>query len=189
MIMSKADIIRLIEDDKWMMEILHAAKTMQLPDWWVCAGFVRSKIWDVLHGFHERTPLQDVDVIYFDDSNIDEKEEKYLEERLKKLLPDVPWSVKNEARMHRVNDIPPYTSAEDAISKFPETVTALGVKLDESNHVILTAPSGLEDVLNLLVRPTPYFSVDKERAKIYEERLLKKNWKAIWNKINIQHIS
>lgn len=75
---SEQDIIKLIEDDIWMMNILKTAKTLQLPDWWVCAGFVRSKIWDTLHGFGERTSLEDIDVIYFDSTNLDEAEGKNM---------------------------------------------------------------------------------------------------------------
>ncbi|MBT2691745.1 nucleotidyltransferase family protein [Bacillus sp. ISL-55] len=171
-----------------MMEIIQAASTLSLPDWWICAGFVRSKIWDELHEFKERTLTQDVDVIYFDPTNIDENVEKLLEKKLRRILPDVPWSVKNQARMHVVNQIPPYTSCEDAISKFPERATALGVKLDSDNNLVLTAPCGIEDVLNLEVKPTPFFTETKERAAIYEERIVKKNWKAIWHKINVHHV-
>ena len=79
MIHSEEDVIRLIYEDKWMMEILRSAQSLELPDWWVCAGFVRSKIWDMLHGFDERTPLPDIDVIYFDPSNVDEEIEKGYE--------------------------------------------------------------------------------------------------------------
>ena len=41
-----------------MMDLLKGAKSLNLPDWWICAGFVRSKIWDVLHGFDERTTIR-----------------------------------------------------------------------------------------------------------------------------------
>ena len=156
-ITTERDIVALIQEDKWMMELLKCAKSLNLPDWWICAGFVRSKIWDVLHGFDERTTIPDIDVIYYDRTNIEESVEKEYEEVLKRLLPTIPWSVKNQARMHSVNNISPYTSSVDAISKFPETATALGVKLDEGNNVILTAPHGIEDVVNLRVKPTPYF--------------------------------
>jgi uncharacterized protein len=188
MLKSTNDVIKLIGNDETMIKIIKAASTLDLPDWWICAGFVRSKIWDVLHGFKERTLTQDVDVIYFDPTRIDESYEKELEQKLRKLLPDVPWSVKNQARMHVINDIPPYTSSEDAISKFPETATALGVKLDSADQLVLTAPCGIEDVLNLEVKPTPFFSETEERAAIYEERLLKKNWKAVWYKITVHHL-
>ncbi|MEK4848209.1 nucleotidyltransferase family protein [Bacillus altitudinis] len=185
---SEQDIIQLVKDDEWMMEILQDAKSLNLPDWWVCAGFVRSKIWDTLHDYTERTPMPDVDVIYFDKSKLDETIEKQLEQKLKSINPLIPWSVKNEARMHIANNIPPYSSSTDAISKFPETATALGLTLDEQNDVILTAPYGIEDVLNLLIKPTPYFEETKERAKIYEERIVKKNWKSVWGKIKVHHI-
>ena len=39
---------------------------------WIC----RSKIWDILHDFSERTPIPDIDVIYFDPTNIDELDGK-----------------------------------------------------------------------------------------------------------------
>ncbi|MFD2442498.1 nucleotidyltransferase family protein [Bacillus sp. CGMCC 1.16607] len=185
MIKNAEDIITHIQEDKWMMDILKAARSLGLPDWWVCAGFVRSKIWDVLHHFNERTALPDVDVIYYDPANINEVDEKELEKKLKLLLPDIPWSVKNQARMHVINNMPPYLSSVDAISKFPETVTALGVKLDEEDHVILTAPCGIGDVINMDVKPTPYFMESNDRLLLYENRISKKEWKSVWNKIEV----
>lgn len=184
-IKNEEDIIALIYKDKWMMELLKCAKSLNLPDWWICAGFVRSKIWDVQHGFDERTTIPDIDVIYYDRTTIEKNVEKEHEEVLKRLLPTIPWSVKNQARMHSVNNIPPYSSSVDAISRFPETATALGVKLDEGNNVILTAPHGIDDVVNLKVKPTPYFYEKKEQRKIYDERIRKKNWQAVWNKVEI----
>jgi hypothetical protein len=41
-----------------MMDIIKSAKSLNLPDWWICAGFVRSKIWYTLHYFNERTPIK-----------------------------------------------------------------------------------------------------------------------------------
>ncbi|WP_310176133.1 nucleotidyltransferase family protein [Neobacillus niacini] len=172
-----------------MMHILKSAKSLNLPDWWICAGFVRSKIWDTLHNFSERTLIPDIDLIYFDPTNIDELEEKKLEELLNNLMPNTPWSVKNEARMHIKSKMPPYSSSVDAISKFPETATALGVKLDEKDNVVLTAPFGISDVVNLVVKPTPFFTQTKERIEIYEDRITKKNWKSIWNNVKVYYIN
>jgi len=184
-ITNESEIIDLIQEDKWMMELLKSAQTLKLPDWWICAGFVRSKIWDVQHGFEKRTMIPDIDVIYYDRTNIGKSMEKEHEEALKRLLPTIPWSVKNQARMHSVNNVLPYISSVDAISKFPETATALGVKLGETDNVILTAPYGIEDVVNLRVEPTPYFCENIDRMKIYEERIRKKNWQVVWSKVEI----
>ncbi|THE13041.1 nucleotidyltransferase family protein [Bacillus timonensis] len=185
MLRNEDDVIKIISEDDRMMEILRAAKSLQLPDWWICAGFVRSKIWDTLHGFTERTNTPDVDVIYFDKEKIEESTEKFFEAALRSLIPDIPWSVKNEARMHVVNNILPYTSAVDAISKFPETATALGVKIDDKENVILTAPCGIEDVINMVLKPTRFFAETKERIVIFEKRIGKKNWKSIWPMIRV----
>lgn len=180
---TEEDIIQLVKADPWMMEILAAAKSLQLPDWWVCAGFVRAKIWDALHDFEQRTALPDVDIIYFDSTNLQEAEEKKLEARLRSINPAIPWSVKNEARMHVVNNLSPYTSAIDAISKFPETATALGLSLDEQDRLILTAPHGIHDVINLILQPTPHFIEHTELMAIYEKRLVSKNWKGRWKRL------
>ncbi|MFC7371856.1 nucleotidyltransferase family protein [Fictibacillus iocasae] len=185
---NEQDVITLILRDDDMMKIIKAASSLNLPDWWICAGFVRSKIWDTLHGYPRKTEIPDVDVIYFDNTMIDENLEKQFEKKLTRILPNVPWSVKNEARMHLTNNLPPYTSSEDAISKFPETATALGVTLDKQRNVILTAPCGLEDVLQLIVRPTPFFRATKELYDLYEERIVKKNWTAIWPKVRVCHL-
>lgn len=179
------DITTLIEKDDWMMELLRAAKGMNLPDWWICAGFVRSKIWDTLHLFEERTTLSDIDVIYYDPINVDKFQEKELEEKLKSIAPNIPWSVKNQARMHLVNNLPPYTSAVDGIANFSETATALGVKLDEKDKVLLTAPHGISDVIHLHVKPTPRFLTTKELQAVYEKRLQEKNWISTWPNLQI----
>ena len=180
---NETDIIRLIEEDKWMMQLLKAAQTLQLPDWWICAGFVRAKIWDTLHGLEMRTPLPDIDVIYFDDMNTGEQEEKRLERELKAHIPHIPWSVKNEARMHIQNNLPPYASSRDAMAKFPETVTALGVKLNSTGSLVLFAPYGVKDVIRLEVKPTPYFLETEDRREIYRKRVALKDWQRTWPKV------
>ncbi|TBX48119.1 nucleotidyltransferase family protein [Bacillus thuringiensis] len=186
-IQTEQDIIRLIENDEWMMNVLQMAKSLELPDWWICAGFVRSKIWDTLHDYEAKTAMPDVDVIYYDSLHQDEIYEQSLETKLMNIDATIPWSVKNQARMHVVNNMPPYSSSVNAISKFPETATALGVTLDELNNVILTAPCGIEDVLSLQVKPTAHFLESKERLHMYKNRVIKKNWQSKWPNITIAY--
>lgn len=188
MIKTEQDIIQLVLKDTWMMDILHTAKKLQLPDWWVCAGFVRSKIWDTLHGYTERTSLPDVDVVYYDPGCCDEAVEKELEQKLFSLHPGVPWSVKNEARMHLINNMSPFASSVDAISNFTETATALGLTLDDHDQLVLTAPHGIEDVIRMVVSPTSYYQQSDDRAQIYEHRVSKKNWCQTWPQVKIVHI-
>lgn len=178
----------MVESDEWMMGVLKAAQTLQLPDWWICAGFVRSKVWDVQHGLSERTPINDVDVIYYDPTKVEKNYEKHLEMELKVIHPDIPWSVKNQARMHHINSLPPYESASDGIAHFPETVTALGVRLTGDGSVDLTAPHGVEDVFNMEVRPVPLFRADPKLREVYRQRVKKKNWQHVWPGVEIVEI-
>lgn len=130
---------------------------MGLPNWCVCAGFVRSKVWDYLHGF-KKTHLPDVDVVFFDADNTDESIEKEYERILRDLDSSVPWSVKNQARMHIKSGHAPFISTADGLSHFPEVCTAIGVYLDPNGEVTLITPYGVEDLVNLIVRPTPFFN-------------------------------
>ncbi|WP_347551579.1 nucleotidyltransferase family protein [Pseudalkalibacillus hwajinpoensis] len=183
---TESDIIKLIQDDAWMMEILYCAKKLYLPDWWICAGFVRSKVWDTIHGFEKRTPLPDIDVIYFDSSRTEEANEKAIEKKLHKEVSGIPWSVKNQARMHVINEAEPYRSSIESVSKFPETATALGVKLDYQNKLTLAAPYGLDDVIHMVVKPTPYFKQSDKLMEIYSRRIKLKKWTLKWSKLSIE---
>lgn len=180
MLRTEKDVCMAIEADPQMMAVLHAVKQLQLPDSWVAAGFVRGKVWDLQHGYTTKTELPDVDVVYFDAECVAEAIEKVMEHKLREWLPDVPWSVKNQARMHLVNGFSPYHSTEDAIAHYPETATALAVRLDERNRVELLAPLGIDDAIQLKLRPTPSYWETGEQYKRFKQRLTRKNWRKKW---------
>jgi len=192
--MTKKDVIKLIKQDQWMMDILSAVEKLGLPDWWIGAGFVRSKVWDYLHGYKRRTPLPDVDVIYFDPDDFSQEEETsfsvksedHYQEQLQKIMPSIGWSVTNQARMHHVHNRNPYTSSEEALSEWCETATCIGVCLKDKN-VILTAPHGISDLTNLILRPIPQYSrIYKNDLQRFSERISSKNWLKKWPKLRIK---
>ncbi|MDQ0271486.1 nucleotidyltransferase family protein [Cytobacillus purgationiresistens] len=180
---TEKDIKHMILEDKWMMEVLQTAQTLKLSDWWVCAGFVRSKIWDHLHGFKQRTDLADIDVVYYNKDEISVAVEKNHEAALLKISPQLPWSVKNQARMHELNSSPPYLSSFDAIAHFPETATALAVKIDMNGELILASPWGIQDVIDMEVKPTPFIIENNDKKGIYQQRIEKKKWQETWPKL------
>ena len=182
--MTEHDILDLIRSDPWMMRVLAAAQQMHLPDWMIGAGFVRNKVWDHLHGFHNAVvPTADIDLVYFDPSDTSEETEKRLDEILHHTL-DVAWSCKNEARMHTINEFPPFTSSTDAISKWPETATAVGVTRD-GDMLHLIAPHGINDLVEMIVRPTPAFAAtEKNKRKVFE-RMNQKGWITKWPRLRI----
>lgn len=164
-----------------MMTALRMAREMNLPDWWIAAGFVRNKIWDVVHEKTERTALNDVDVVYFDSEIPEERFDLDLERKLAAMDGSLPWSVKNQARMHTRNGHAPYSSATDAISRWPETATCVGVRIDIDDELVLAAPLGIADLLDLNVRCNPNFNGTAEE---YRARQNAKQWLVIWPKLN-----
>ncbi|PCF47608.1 hypothetical protein CD148_10415 [Staphylococcus delphini] len=183
MIKSKEELINIIESDKNMMEILKTASLLDLPDWWISAGFIRNKIWDVLHDYNIKTEYNDVDVIYYDVLNIQENTEKIYEKELNKLNSEIPWSVKNQARMHLRNATDPYNSSVDAVNQYPECPTAICIKL-VNDKIAIHYDYDIEELFNGVVRPTPYFD-NKEKIDIYLKRIEEKDWISKWPKLEI----
>jgi hypothetical protein len=175
----------LVAADAWMMAALGAVAGLGLPDAWIGAGFLRGAVWDRLHGYGSRTPLDDIDVVYFDPETLDPAAELALETRLGGLLPGLPWEVRNQARMHLRNGDAPYRSSADALAHWLETPTAVALRLNDGGDLELLAPLGTEDLLDLVVRPTPHARRHEHRLAAYRERVTRKNWPAKWPKMRV----
>ncbi|MDJ1109460.1 nucleotidyltransferase family protein [Macrococcus caseolyticus] len=170
---SKEELIKLIKNHKYMMDILQIVAALNLPDWWISAGFIKNKIWDVLHDYKTRTEYNDIDVIYFDTCKIDEMIEKEYENQLKRSSPELPWSVKNQARMHIRNRTDPYTSSVDAVNHYPERPTTICIKLIDNNEVFVHYDYDLEELFKGVVKPTPYL-IKADKQDIYLNRIEEK---------------
>ncbi len=173
------ELIEIIARDSWMMEKMAVVRSLGLSDCWIGAGFVRNKIWDVKHG-KNRSQLNDLDVIYFDKTRDSEREDLIIESKLRAMDPGANWSVKNQARMHIKNNHLPYKDSSDALSWWPETATSVAVRLSDNGQIEYTAPYGLEDLFQLVVRPTP-----KTSLEIYTARIEQKQWKKRWEQLEI----
>ncbi|AZG73889.1 nucleotidyltransferase family protein [Shewanella livingstonensis] len=110
------------------LQVCRAVLTsLNISDWYIAAGFVRNLVWDKLHHIALQ-PLNDIDVIYWCDTDVSVARDRAIEAELRRQV-DLPWSVKNQARMHLNNNDPAYLSCLDAMSYWPEMQTAVGVKL------------------------------------------------------------
>ena len=116
-------------DGAWRQAALAAVADLGLPDGWIGAGFLRTPVWDRLHGKNTATPLDDLDVVFFDPSNLDPATEARLEARLRAAQPGLNWQVRNQARMHLRNGDRPYRSTADALRHWLETPTAVALRL------------------------------------------------------------
>lgn len=180
--MNKEEVLKIIENDPWRMEVLEAVRSLELSDWLIGAGFVRNPIWDYLHEYNKQAHSTDIDIAYFDPYDLTEETEiKYQNELKKKINAD--WSVTNQARMSEINNQKEkYTSTEDAISHWPETATAIGVTLLTNNKLKLIAPYGVDDLISLNLRMTPKFG---DGIEAFKARVQKKQWLLKWPKLKV----
>jgi hypothetical protein len=173
-------IADIIAQDPVGMEQLRAVRSLALPDWCIAAGFVRNRVWDHLHGISPPRPLADIDVIYYDAADNDRAREAEFEALLAALIPAAPWQVRNQARMHVWKNLPQHKSTEDSMLYWLETVTPVGVRLENDDSLTVVAPLGTDDLLNLICRPTAFGRV--QRAE-YDERIASKRWRELWPKV------
>jgi uncharacterized protein len=153
------ELIAILKKNPTVWTMLERAPSFGLKQYFLGAGAISQTVWneqnhqDALHG------ISDADFVYFDSDLSYEKEDYYIH-LIQKAYADLPLGVdiKNEARVHLWYkshfgyDIPPYRSVEEAISSWPTTATAVGIRLDEGKPVIY-APFGLEDLFNQVIRP------------------------------------
>lgn len=179
----------IIRGDARTMEMLRAVREIGIPDWYIAAGAVRNLVWDTLSGFEDRAALRDVDVVFFDAEDLSEEYEEAIRSKLRARMPDVPWTVVNQARVHlwykRRFGVPlprPYESVEDGISTWQTTVNSIAVRLESDDALTVYAPYGLEDLFNFTVRAIARHPLPLS----VEDLVAEKKWKERWPQIKIE---
>lgn len=172
----------ILKQDALRMACLKAVRSLKLPDGQIAAGFLRNAIWDVAHYKGESTPLNDVDVIYYDPQDRGGLWEHNLEQRLAELVPDVNWQVRNQVRMHRKHNHTAYYSCEDALSRWVEVPTCVGVKLLDDGTFDYTAPFGLAVNWSLKLQANPMYP---PAPGVFEQRIQEKQWLELWPQLQL----
>jgi len=153
---------------------IESVAELELAEVWIGAGFVRNAVFDALFGQSTPHEAVDIDVVYIDEAQVDREFDASLEQLLNRRIP-AAWQVKNQARMASHHGRPAYSSISEAISDFPETATALAIRLVDGELELL-APYGLHDLFAGIIRPTP----SHRGGASYLARLLDKRWRERW---------
>ena len=173
-------IFHLLRQDKLRMKALEAVRDLSLPQCYIGAGFIRNLVWDHLHGKQEPTDLNDIDVVYFDKSEVDIDCYATYESQLNHVIPALNWQVRNQAHMHQRNNHAPYQSTLEAISQWIEKETAIAVRLKNDNELELISAFGIESLFALHLTPNPNRDIT-----IFNHRVEAKNWLTIWPKLQV----
>lgn len=163
----------LVKADVERMEILSIVKKLNLPDCYVAAGFIRNLVWD--HIFSTSTPLNDIDIVFFDPLDKSNSSAKEISAKLNEQFPDSEWQVKNQAFMHHRNHDRPYKNTLDAMSFWPEKETAIGVSLDNNGALIFIDAFPLNNIFDGKITYNP-----KRNKRVFRQRIAQKQWLKIW---------
>ena len=173
-----AELEQIIRSTDWLMRALEAAREVAAPDWLIGAGAVRTAVWDRLHGFEGPPALTDIDLAFFDAQDLSPGRDEEVERRLVATLPSAPWDAKYQAAVHlwyprRFGlEVTPLASCDEAVSTWPETSTAIAVRLADDDRLEVVAPLGLDDLLGLVHRRNAKrVSVEEYRRRIVTKRI------------------
>ena len=171
-------VIQLIKQDHVRIKALESVASLDLPECYIAAGFIRNLVWDSLHGKQTPTPLNDVDVIYYDATESNENTYVEHEARLSALMPELNWQVRNQAKMHLRNGDQPYLNSIDAMSYWPEKETAVAIRQLENQDYECVSVFGFDSLFDLKL------SHNTKRTKaIFEHRVKSKQWLNHWPKL------
>jgi hypothetical protein len=171
-------IVKLIKKDCIRLQILQCVHQLELPQCYLAAGFLRNLVWDFLHEKVQATPLNDVDVVYFDLKEVNPDQYLQYERVLKALMPQVNWQVRNQALMHVRNGDGQYKSLIDAMSYWPEQETAIAVRQVDEESFECVASFGFESLFNLQITHNP-----KRSMSVFESRINIKGWLSKWPRL------
>jgi hypothetical protein len=173
-----AALERLVRGEPWMLDVLAAARACGAPDCWVGGGVLRDLVWDQLHGGFDPARVKDVDVAFFDPADLTPEADQAVEAALRRLAPQVPWDAKNQGSVHLWYRqrfgyaVEPLQSAADGVATWPETATAVAVRLDDNDQLEITAAGGLEDLLQGACRRNPRrVSVEWYRHRVHAKQV------------------
>ena len=184
---NETEILDSFRENPDIMAILTVIHDLELKDSWLAAGSVRNFIWNLLSDKPAFDRETDVDVIFFD-PEVSYEETLAIENKLREDFPQYQWELKNQVYMHQHSPhTEPYRNSCDAMSKYPERCTAVGLRLHTDTTLELFAPYGFEDILNFQVRPTPHFMENDDRMNLYQKRLSKKNWREKWKNLTFKN--
>lgn len=179
---SEERLVEIVRSSALLMRALRAARTVGPPDWLVGAGAVRDLVWDRLHGVRGKMQPKDVDLVFFDPTSLDGERERIVLGALEELAPDIVWDVQNQASVHtwypRVFgvEVEPLLGSADGVATWPETASAVAVRLLADDSIEVVAPCGLEDLFGLVWRRNPRrVTVDEYRRRI-ERKQVARRW-------------
>jgi hypothetical protein len=176
----------ILRANAWLGNVLAHVAALDLPDCWVGAGAVRDLVWDTrFGGGFDPANIVDVDVVFFDASDLGVETEARAEDALRVADPSVKWDVKNQARVHLWFEArfgcpaEPLHSTLDGVATWPEHASAVAVRLGIDGEIEVLAPFGLDDLLDGVWRRNPVRVTEAEWQARLDRKQPGRRWPAV----------
>jgi uncharacterized protein len=183
--------LRLIELNPVLMEIVGRAPMLGLPDTWLVSGCLFQTVWNVLAGQDPIRAIKDYDLFYFDSSDCSSESEREANRRAAELFSDLGCEidVRNQARVHiwyaqefGVEGYPQLKSSTDGVDNFLAVCCMVAIRRTSAQGMDLYAPFGVDDVLDRVMRPNPWFP-NAPRACYFTKAA---RWRSLWPDLRVE---
>ena len=180
--------IEILAKDKLVSVALERARTLSLPNWRVVSGVLYQSIWNRLTRRPSGHGIKDIDLFYFDRSDLSYAAEDAVIAESSKSFDDlpVPVEIRNEARVHLWYEnkfglkYPPLGSCEEAIDRFTTETHCVGICVDAEGAWDLYAPFGLDHIFSFALVPN---RILPNRVAYYEKA---ERAKAVWPELSVE---
>lgn len=180
-------LFTIVKQHDEFMSILSFIQCYHHLNIYIGAGLIRNITWAHLHQVDISIESSDIDLVYFDSEDQNLVQYQSFTEQLQRNFPKLKWDITNQANVHQWyhnyfdTKIEAFACLEEAIATWPETATAVAIKLNSNNDLDIIAPFGLTDLLQMIIRWNPTL-VD---YSYYKKRIQQKQYSAQWPKVKI----
>ncbi len=186
----RAALVEIIAGEPMLMEVLAGMRADGLPQGLLVAGAIYNLVWNRLSGRPPLTGINDIDVFYFDNSDLSYEAEDVVIQRLAQRFAHLPLpvQVRNQARVHLwfpdkfKQPFAPLTSAAEMLGRYASKTHSVGARLDDNDAIVIVAPFGLDDIFSFRIVPNrvllnaPAHTAKAARAKSIWPELSVEPW-------------
>jgi uncharacterized protein len=188
---AKAEFLNLIDLNPVVREIVDRVSVLELPDTWLVSGCLFQTVWNLLAGEAPTRAIKDYDIFYFDPTDGTQESEEAINRRAAEVFADLACEVdvRNQARVHLwyaqefgVNGYPHLQRSTDGIDHFLAVCCMVAIRKTSGGTIDLYAPFGVEDVLNRIMRPNPWYP--KAPRDCYYKKA--ERWRSLWPDLKVE---
>jgi hypothetical protein len=183
----RAVLEEIVRAEPVLMRVLRTLRGAALPDHLLVAGALYNGVWNHLTGRPMLAGVNDIDVSYFDGSDLSYEAEDVVIRRLEAEFSDlpVPVQVRNQARVHLWfpqkfgTPFTPLSSAGEMLERYASKTHAVAVRLEADERLTIVAPFGLDDIFSFRITPNPAL----DNRKTHEAKAARA--KSVWPQITV----